>query len=216
LRFACAILLLVVVAKAPAEILDRTVAVVGTQAITASEVELQLRLEQMFNNAPLDLSADARQAALQRLIEQRLIEADMTLAGLQIVEDRDVDAALEQLRQERFAGLPLADALAQYGVKERDVREFLRKQLRFTRYVQFRFRAGLQPDDEAIQTAYRKRFAGVAAAPPLAEVRDELRRQVLDERAETMLDERVRQLRAETRVALLDPIEAQTAPEVIP
>jgi hypothetical protein len=202
-------LLMSLAAAAPAETLDRTVAIVGTETITASEVDLQARLEQMFNNAPLDLSDEGRQTALQRLIEQRLIEADMTLAGLTTVEGREIDAAFDQLRTERFAGMPLADALKRYGVEERDVREFLAKQLRYTRYVEFRFGAGLQADDDALQAAYRKRFAGVASPPPLDDVRAELRQQVLDERAEEMLDERVRQLRADTRVAILDPIEPQ-------
>lgn len=214
MRLANAILLTTLAAAAPAEIVDRTVAVVGTQTITASEVELQARLEQMFNNAPLDLSDEGLRTALQRLIEQRLIEADMKLAGLTIVEDREIDAAFDQLRTQRFAGMSLADALVRYGLEGRDVREFLGKQLRYTRYVEFRFRAGLQADEASIQAAYRKRFAGVASPPPVEEVRAELRQQVLDERAEEMLDERVRQLRADTRVVMLDPIQPEA--EAVP
>jgi hypothetical protein len=171
-------------------------------------------LQALFGETALDLSDQARAEALNRLVEQRLIESDMALAGLPPIEDRELTQAVDQLRQARFAGLTLDAALSRYGVKERDVREFLRKQLRFSRYVQFRFRAGLQADDAAVSAAYRRRYAGVPEAPPLEAVRDELRAQALDEQAERMLDDRVRELRAETRIVYLDPI--QTAREVTP
>lgn len=202
------------VAAAPAQILDRTVAVVGASPITASEIELQMRLQALFGETSLDLSDEARTAALNRLVEQRLIESDMALAGLPPVEERELGQALDRLRQTRFAGLALDEALGRYGAKERDVREFLRKQLRFSRYVQFRFRAGLRADEAAVTAAYRRRYAGAADAPPLEAVRDELHAQALDEQAERMLDDRVRELRAETNIVYLDPL--QPEPEAAP
>ena len=197
-----------------AEILDRTVAVIGSRPITASEVESQALLESMFNGTSRDLSDAASRTALERLVEQRLIESDMTPGALQTVAESDLDAAVEQLRGESFGGLAFAAALEHYGVREKDVREFLRKQLRFTRYVRDRFRAGLQADDEEVEAAYLRRFAGAPGAPAIADVREKIRDQLLSERSEAMLDERVRQLRAETRIVFLDPIEER--PEVAP
>lgn len=214
MRAAAAVLFLSLASAAPAQLLDRTVAVVGSRPITATEVELQMRLQALFNEVPLDLSDKARATALERLVEQRLVETDMSLAGLPPVEAREADGAFAQLRQNRFGGLSFDEALDRYGLKERDAREFLLRQLRFARYVQFRFRAGLQADEESIRQAYDRRFAGVIPAPALDDVRDELREQVLNQKAERMLDERVRQLRAETRVAYLDPIEPE--PEAVP
>jgi hypothetical protein len=200
------LLSLTLAAGLPGEILDRTVAVVGNKPITATEVDLQLLLQSMFNEATPDLSPEARRKALERLVEQQLMETDMTLAGLQVVENRELDAAFAELRAGRFAGLGFDAALTRYGLKERDVRDFLRKQLRFTRYVQFRFRAGLQAGEDAIKAAYNRRYAGSGDPPPLDDVREELREEILNQRSEAMLDERVRQLRVETRVAFLDPI----------
>ena len=199
-------------ATAPGQLLDRTIAVVGSLPVTATEVELQLRLQALFNDALLDLSVESSKEALDRLIEQRLIETDMQLAGVPPVEDRELDEAFDQLRGAQFGGLTFDRALARYGVGEPDVREFLRKQLRFARYVQFRFRAGLQADEEEIEQAYDLRFRNVESAPPLDDVREELAQTVLDQQAERMLDERIRELRAETRVAFLDPIEREAAP----
>jgi hypothetical protein len=214
LRPAAAILAFTLAGGLQAEILDRTVAVVGSRPITASEVEGQALLEAMFNGVSPDLSDAARRTALERLVEQRLIESDMIPGALQTVAETDLDAAVEQLRGESFGGLAFTAALERYGVKEKDVRAFLRKQLRFTRYVRDRFRAGLQAEDEEVQAAYRRRFAGAPGAPAIADVREEIRDQLLNERSEAMLDERVRQLRAETQIVFLEPIEH--SPEVAP
>jgi hypothetical protein len=200
--------------SAATQILDRTAAVVGSRAIAASEVELQIRLQALFNGNPLDLSPQARVAALDRLVEQRLIEADMALAGLSPPDAQEADRAFQQLRQERFGGLAFDEAVRKYGVSETDARQFLLKQMGFARYVQLRFRAGLQADEAQTEAAYRRRVEGLTAAPALEDIRDELRRQVLDEQAEAMLNERVRQLRAETRIAYLDPIPPE--PEAAP
>ncbi|MEZ5361077.1 MAG: SurA N-terminal domain-containing protein [Bryobacterales bacterium] len=205
-------LALLLVGMAHAEILDRTVAIVGANPITASEVEMQALLEAMFNNTPPDLSEAGRRRALERLVEQRLIEEDITLAGLQVVEEKDLQDAFSQLRQARFGNLGFAQALRDYGLTETNVRNFLRKQLQFTRYVQFRFRAGLQADEDALRAAYRKKYERVASPPPFETVAEELELDLLDKRAETMLDDRVRQLRAETRIVFLDPIRPSTEP----
>jgi len=207
-------LALLLAALASAEILDRTVAIVGANAITASEVRMQALLEAMFNDTSPDLSDAGLRRALERLVEQRLIEEDITLAGLQVVEDSDLEAAFTQLRQARFGGAGFEQAIANYGLTEVNVRAFLRKQLQFTRYVDFCFRAGLQADEDALRAAYRKKYAGVASPPPFETVSEELELDLLDERAETMLDDRVRQLRAETRIVFLDPIRPD--PEAAP
>ncbi len=192
---------------ATGQILDRTVAVVGARPITASEVELQIRLQAMFNAVELDLSAPARKAALDRLVEQRLIEFDMTQAGVVLVEAGELDEAFRNLRSSAFGRLDFGAALERYGLSVPDVRDFLHRQLRFARYVEFRFRAGLQAGPDEIERAYRERFEGAPPPQVLDEtLREELRRQALDARAERMLDERIRQLRSETRVAFLEPI----------
>ena len=214
MRLTAVVLTLLPTGLGQAEILDRTVAVVGAQPILASEVEMQLLLEAMFNDAAPDASEAARKAALDRLVEQRLIETDMTLAGLQAIGERELESTFSKLRGSRFGGLSFEQALQRYRLKERDVREFLKQQLQFTRYVEFRFRAGLQADEEALAAEYRRRYPDAKSAPALETVQDELREQLLAQRAETMLDERVRQLRSETRIVFLDPI--QGAEEAAP
>ena len=66
---------------AQADVIDRIAAVVGSVPITSSQIDQQLRLEAFFNESPVDLGQLSRTAALNRLIDQRLIEPEIRLAG---------------------------------------------------------------------------------------------------------------------------------------
>ena len=68
-------------AAAQTGVIDRVAVVVGNQVITASEVELEVRLTEFLNGAPLDLGPAARKAAAERLVDQQLIRNEMQAAG---------------------------------------------------------------------------------------------------------------------------------------
>lgn len=211
-----ALALLAVTSATSAELFDRTVAIVGERAVLASEVDAQLRLEAMFDERELDLSDEAHREALDRLIEQRLLESDIALTNFAPLAPARLAAAQAQLRRQTFAGRSFQEALTAYDLEERQALGFLERQLRFANFIQFRFRTGLTVPDEAIQARYRRVFDGVPGAPPLEEARDRLRRNLIDEAAEQALDSRIRQLRAETRVVLLDRLAESATEEPAP
>lgn len=195
-----------------AEILDRTVAIVGAESILASEVEAQVRLEAMFGDRPLDASEAARAEALERLIDQRLLAAQMELSGFESAEDEELERQTRELSAQRFSGRSFADALEHYELSAEQAREFLRRQLRFSDYITFRFRSGLEAAPEDIRAEYRRRFAGRDNAPPLEQVEDELAENVRIRAAETALEDRIRRLRATTRIVRLPLLAGTEAP----
>lgn len=199
-------------ALGPAEVFDRTVAIVGDRAVLAGEVDVQLRLEAMFGDREIDDSPEARQRALERLIEQRLLEADIALTNFAPVSAERLAEAEAELRGQRFGGRGFSQALEHYGLREEQALEFLEKQLQFANFIEFRFRTGLDVTDEEIEARYARLYDDVPGAPPLADVRDRLRRDLINETAERALDSRVRELRAETRVVRLDPIGREASP----
>lgn len=193
-------------ASAPGEIVDRLVAVVGDEGITASDVELEIRLEALFSERSSEGSPADFKGALERLIDQRLIAQDMALAGFLNVEEDQLEAAAAQLRAADFRGLGFEEALAKHDVGEEQAREFLRRQLRFARYVDFRFRAGIEVSEEELTRRYRAEYGRGPEAPPLESVREALRSRLLDEQVERALEARIRELKLSTRVIVLDPI----------
>ena len=193
-------------AAASAEIIDRLVAVVGNEGVTASDVELEIRLEALFGDRSGGESRADVESALNRLIAQRLIAQDMALAGFLNVDEKDLDAAAAALREADFGGLSFEQALEKHAVSEPQAREFLRRQLRFSRYVDFRFRAGIEVSEEDLTRRYRAEYGRGPEAPPLEKVRDALRSRLLNEQVERALDARVREMKLTTRVVVLDPI----------
>lgn len=188
---------------------DRTVAIVGEVAITASEVALQTRLEAMANGADYIDSRELREAVLGRLIDQLLVANDIQLTGLPPLSDKDRLDALEQLRVQRFGELSFDEALDHYDVTSGEAVEFFAKQIEFTRFVDFRFRTGQTVTDEAIAEAYASIYGRVpdSDAPALADVRATLRQQLVATTVERQLDHHIRQLRADNRVVRLQPID---------
>lgn len=197
------------------EVLDRTVAVVGAQAVTASEVELQLQLEALFDERPAADQKGEGRAALQRVIDQHLIADDLRLSGLAGPSAKEREAAIAQIRRNGFGSLPFTEALETYGVAETQALDFLLRQLEFLRYVDLRFRTGQVVSDEEVAERYRRRYGSATTDSRQGQEeqallvegrRGELRRAAVEERVEKLLDERIKELRAAVRIVILDPI----------
>jgi parvulin-like peptidyl-prolyl isomerase len=195
-----------------AEILDRTVAIVGADSILDSEVEAEARLAAMFGDQPLDTSESARAAALERLIDQRLLANQIALSGFEAGADQELEPQIAELSAQTFAGLSFEAALQRYGVTAEQARDFLRRQLRFADYVSFRFRSGLEATPQDLQAEYRRRFANRDNAPPFDAVADELAENVRIRAAEAALEDSIRRLRATTRIVRLPLLEVAPTP----
>lgn len=206
------LLALVVVAlcgSMTAQMIDRTVAIVDDRTITQSEVVLQLRLEALVNAAEVIDVADERERVLDRLIDQRLIGNDIRLTGLQPMSPDERAKLLAQLQGQSFGSLSFESAFRKYGVTEAQALEFFVLQVEFSRYVEFRFRTGQTVGDEALQQAYRAKYGRTPDrdAPSLELAASELRNDVLNARVERLLEQHIRQLRADHRVVRLERID---------
>ncbi|MEX2302792.1 MAG: hypothetical protein WD733_17750 [Bryobacterales bacterium] len=220
----CCLLFLAWQAISRAEVIDRIVAVVGQHAITASEVELQLRLEALFNREPLEITDEKRRRALQRLIAVRVIQSEAIMAGFLSTSEQDVQLRLQQARRQGYAnGLGFEQALQEYDLREQDVADFWRQVIGYERFKDFRFKTGLEISAEAVAAYYEKNVVaefnkeGQGAAPPLAEIYDQVEQAVIEERANEMLDEWLKETRPQTRIVILEeqepPKNENTAPD---
>jgi hypothetical protein len=124
-----------------AEIIDRIVVSVGNQVVTASEVRRELQMTAFLNGAEMDLSADTRRKATERLIEQKLIRKEMEVGRYPGPSAADTEPLLQQVREQRFkSNEEYLKALAKYGISEPDLKGQLLWQLTVLRFVEFRFR----------------------------------------------------------------------------
>lgn len=193
------------------QIIDKVVAVVGRGAVTLSEVEQQIRLEAFFNRVAADLSLPNQRQALKRLIERRLLQQEMAVGHFAEVSEQEVARQLRGLRQEAFfETLDYAGALRFYELTAEEIADFLRQQINYERYWEFRFKAGVEVGRDEVAAYYENRFTpdfqrrGGSIPPPLDQVYDQVEEIVAAERADSLLDSWLKEVQATRRVIILD------------
>lgn len=162
--------LLLFALSAPAQMVDRAVAVVNKQVITQSDWEDQSNFEALVEGRAKDSKPSI--AALQRLIERALIADAITSAYLPKLEEAQIDVQVAEIR--KLAGVKDDAAwkklLADYLLSEVDLREKLAQQLSTAQLFEMRFRSTIRVNDDEVRDYYTKAFVPEMTA---AGVKDE-------------------------------------------
>lgn len=140
--FVCVCLCVSVAPRSAAEVIDRILAVVNGSMITLSDVHAALR----FGLVAEDTSGDRVQAALDRLIDRRLVLAEVDRYGPPEPTTERIEAALTAMRA-RFKSPDAFDAaLAESGLGIPELRRQLRDELRVEAYLGERFGPERRPE----------------------------------------------------------------------
>ena len=185
-----------------AEVIDRILAVVDTQIVTLSDVRAALRLELV----PEDVSVDPIGAVLQRLIDRRLMLAEVDRYAPPEPTPAAVDAAMAVVERRFKDALEMEIALNQSAMSREELRRYVRDTLRLETYFQQRFLTVAQPSEDEIQRYYRDHAAEftVSGKPqPLETVRDTVRAAVIREQREVLVRQWVEGLRRRGSVQVL-------------
>jgi len=142
-------------------VIDRLAVIVGKHAIKLSDIQRDLRLTEFMNREPADLSAVHMRKAAERLIDQTLIRDEIARGGYRRPGDSDADNLLKHLIHDRFGGseVRLRQALARYGITDEQLRAELLWQLTVLRFIDQRFRPGVQISDQDVQAYYDQHLA---------------------------------------------------------
>lgn len=185
-----------------AEIIDRVLAVVGDQIVTLSDVRTALNLAFV----PPDVSADPVAAALQRLIDRRLMLAEVERYAPAEPSPAAIDAAVRDL-QARFES-PAAFETARRGtaMSSDDLRRYVRDNLRIDAYLQQRFTPLGDPSEQDLTTYYRdhpEAFTRGGVLRPYAEVRGQVASLVVAERRDALVRDWLEGLRRRSSPVVL-------------
>lgn len=190
--------LLSLVALHAAVVIDRVAVVVGKHVIKSSDIERDLRVTSFLNSEPLSLTPQARRKAADRLVDQALLRDEIVTGQYRRASDADAQAMLKQIRQDRFAGSDarLTQSLTRYGLTEGQLTEQLLWQLTVLRYIDQRFRGGVNVTGEEIETYYsqhqndiRRRWGAESTKESAeAKIRELLTGQRVNEQFETWLE----------------------------
>lgn len=195
------------ITAARADIIDRIAVTLDNQVITASEIALEIRLTAFLNGDALDLSPAARRKAADRLIEQKLIRKEIQVGRYVAPTLQEVEPMLKEVQAQRFRSADeYRQALAKYGISEDELKAHLLWQLTLLRFIDIRFRPGVQVTDAQIQAYFNTNRAKLEAPPgaskrlTLDDLHGDIREILTAEAADKQLDEWLAEARKRTRV----------------
>jgi len=190
-----------VVATLNAQIIDRVLAVVAGQPITLSDVRAALALGLV---PPAAAGEKPERSALNNLIDRQLqlievnryLPPEPTAAG--------IDGRVSEIRSRFNGDAAFHAALAENGFTADQLRARVRDNLRIESYLDQRFGVGPEPSEEELQRFYRSHdFTRDGTQPPYAEVREEVKRRLVEARKATLIREWLAGLRRRVDVAVL-------------
>jgi hypothetical protein len=195
------VVLIVVTALALAqqpELLDRTVALVGGQAITLSDVRAAMAL---------GLVGDGKGSIAEvtaQLVDRELILREVQRYAPAPPEASAVEARLEQIR--RKVGAPLGPVLEPFGFTEPRLRAWVRDDLRTQTYLVQRFASATLPGDAEVSAAYmRQRAEFDKAGLTFEQAAPMVRERLVDARRRELVVDWLSDLRRRTDVVIVQP-----------
>ena len=208
-----AALLLLSLAPARADIIDRVAVSVGNRVITASGLDRQLRVAAFQDGVKPDFSPAVRRAAAERMVEQKLIEFELANSRYPLPGVAELTPAIEQFKKDHFPNeAAYQQALAEYGITEEDFKDLLLWQRTLLLFIEIRFEAGATVTDQEIQDYFDKTVKPAAeVAHPgqpvdLEDYRDQIETTIAGQRADKQMDTWLHEARKRTEIVYHDEV----------
>ena len=161
----------------------------------------------MLNGDPLVFSPEARRKAADRLVEQKLIRREIELGRYLEPNKDEVAATLKQIQKQRFRDLEdYRQSLEKYGVSEDDLNAHVLWQLTLLRFIDARFRPGIQVSDEEIRAYFdreQRKLEGTAdpgKPQSFEDLRDQIGETLINQIVDQQLDDWLAATRKRTRI----------------
>jgi hypothetical protein len=201
-----------------AVVLDRVVAVVNRRVILSSDVDDEIQLSVLDPNR-VGQGTLTRQGALEQLISRAQIEQQIRQEDAQAAEPpaSEVAARLNEIRKELPACVRANCAsdegwktfLAGHGLTPQRVEIYLRYRLEILRFIEQRFRQGIQISQQQIAAYYNDtllpQYAPGEKSPPLDQVAPRIEEILLEQQVNVLFDDWLANLRKQGDVEILDP-----------
>jgi len=201
-----AALLMGSIAVRSSEVLDRMVATVNGHVILQSDWDEELRFECFMSRHPLvDLSADERKAALNRLIDQEILREQMRLMDSSPASAEQIQKQMEALKtdQRQHAGEAWETVLSQYHLTDKIIENHVAAELEQFQLIDTRFRPSIQVSAAEVEKYYRERLVPKLSASDvisLTEATPKIREILMQEKINQLLNSWLETLRAQAQV----------------
>jgi peptidyl-prolyl cis-trans isomerase SurA len=194
------------ITAAPAAIIDRIAVSVGNRVITATDLDREIRITAFLNNAKPDFSAANKRKTAERMVDQTLIRSEIEVSRYLLPTAGEVDAALKALKDRYPDEAAYRGALSQHGISEDELRTMLLWQLTLVRFIDARFRPGIQISAEQIQKYFNEHVRpSLEQAHPgkpasLDDYREGIEQTLTGEAANQQVEQWLKDARGRTRI----------------
>ena len=188
--------LLVAVTLLQPELLDRTVALVGGQPITLSDVRAAIALGLVEDGQATIADVTAQ------LVDRELILREVRRYAPPAPDAAEVEARLNRIR--KAVGKPIEPLLEAFGFTESRLRAWVRDDLRTQAYLAQRFASASVPGDTEVSQAYsRQRAEFDKAGLTFEEAAPMVRDRLVEARRRELVVDWLSDLRRRTDVVIL-------------
>jgi len=182
------------------ELIDRTLALVGGQPITLSDVRAALALG-LVQGEPV---ANPVSSAALALVDRELILREVQRYAPPAPGDTAVDARLEDIRKRFPDAAALSRVLDTHGFTDARLRAWVRDDLRTQAYLAQRFASASTPTEQELSSAYaRARAEFDQAGQSFEQATPILRERLIASRRRELIADWISDLRRRTDVVIL-------------
>ena len=188
------------VAQAPGgELIERTLAIVGTQVITLSDARAAIRL------GLVEAGSGAEPVSVtQLLVDRELVLREVQRYAPPAPSEGSVDARMSEIRKRLPGADELSRALEETGFTESRLRAWVRDDLRAVAYLAQRFASASTPTDTEVSAAFaRQRAEFERSGTTLERAAPALRERLEASRRRELISDWVSDLRRRTDVVIL-------------
>ncbi|HZR64194.1 MAG TPA: hypothetical protein VFA85_03545 [Terriglobales bacterium] len=218
------VMLAAVVVNCRADVLDRTVASVNGHVILFSDWNDEMRFECFASGGSVaDLTAEEKQAALQRLIDQELLKEQLRLTDERPVEEEKLEKQIASLKDDylrQHPGESWETALAKYHLSAKFIRNHVASELQELQLIDARFRPSAQVSAAEIDSYYKDQFVPkLPASDPvsLPDATPKIREILVQGKIDQMLSSWLQTLRSQAQIRIVpDSARTETMPPQVP
>jgi SurA-like N-terminal domain len=202
------------------EIIDGVVATVDRKPVLRSDWSEAVRFEAFMHQKRLaDVSEAERVAALQRLIDRHLLDAQMNSEKALRPSDDEVAADIAKLREKFPAGSDEEKwqaMIRSYGLTEAIIAAHLKEEVRVMNFIDVQLRPNVRIQDSEVAAYYQTQLLSDlkqngAQVVPLAKVETKIRELLVQQHMDEMLEAWLHNLRQQSHIQTLVPLPAMNA-----
>ena len=198
--------------EAKSEIVDRIVATVNGQPILQSDWDIAMRCEAFLDQRPLQFTAQAARASLDRLIDQELLRQQIRTFQLQPAGEDRLHSRVEEIRKQipgATSDTGWQAALSRYGLTQSEIEDRIADQVEILRFIDIRLRPTVHVDQRSIEAYYYDTLlpqlkAKGARQTPLEEVSGQIEEILSQQSLDSLLADLLNDLRQQSEIRIDD------------